>query len=590
MDSLENRTWDVVIAGGGLAGLTLSMQLRQEFPDLAIVVVEKVARPLPDACHKVGESSVELGSNYLEQLGLRDYLRENHIIKHGLRFFPGGGKLPLEDRYEIGPAQEPIVPSYQMDRGRLETDLREIVINRGVTLIEGASVRDPVLGTGGELHTATVRTDDRDITVKTRWLLDATGRRALLRKQLKISRGTRHPASSGWFRIEGNFDINDMVPDSVSRWHDVEFRKDRWRSTNHFMGPGYWVWVIPLSTGKTSIGVVVHEDTHSFDEVRSLDRVWAFLEAHEPVLAAAIRDREKLDFLCLKGYSHNVTRPWSADRWGMVGEAGAFVDPLYSPGTDFIAFANCFTTELIRTDREEGDLSAKVRELSLQYRALVLGNVDVYRISSPVYGHPSAMLMKIFWDNYAYWCFPCQYYFQKIFRLTGASHSAFTAAGQRFVELSNYMQSLFREWALAAPEAPRGEFAGMPAFPSVLVDAHLALEKELTADETLEYVTDRAAVGADIAAEMLVRVLWSLGDERARQVANQLSLSRWDLSVSPHRIDMGRTIGLARRRAMTPIGRDLERTLGRPTLETSDGVMREILAPLLGDSTTDAAE
>ena len=130
----------------------------------------------------------------------------------------------------------------------------------------------------------------------------------------------------------------------------------------------------------------------------------------------------------------------------------------------------------------------------------------------------------------------------------------------------------------------------MPAFPSVLVDAHLALEKELTADETLEYVTDRAAVGADIAAEMLVRVLWSLGDERARQVANQLSLSRWDLSVSPHRIDIGRTIGLARRRAMTPIGRDLERTLGRPTLETSDGVMREILAPLLGDSTTDAAE
>ena len=581
MDSLENRTWDVVIAGGGLAGLTLSMQLRQEFPDLQVAVVEKVARPLPDACHKVGESSVELGSNYLETLGLRDYLRANHILKHGLRFFPGGGTLPLEERCEIGPAQEPIVPSYQMDRGRLETDLREIVIDRGVTLIEGATVRDPILGSAGEVHTVTVRTETGDAQVRTRWLIDATGRRALLRKELKLSRGTRHPGSSGWFRIEGKFDINDMVPESDTRWHGAEFRKDRWRSTNHFMGAGYWVWVIPLSSGKTSIGVVVHEDTHSFDDVRSLDRVWAFLEEHEPVLAEAIRDREKLDFLCLKGYSHNVTRPWSADRWGMVGEAGAFVDPLYSPGTDFIAFANCFTTELIRLDRDGMDLTAKVRELSLQYRALVLGNVDVYRISSPVYGHPSAMLMKIFWDNYAYWCFPCQYYFQKIYRLTGTEHAAFNAAGQRFVELSNHMQSLFREWSLAAPEAPRAEFVGMPAFPSVLVDAHLALERELSPTETLEYVSDRAAVGADIAGEMLIRVLWALGDEGARQVAAELGLARWDLTIRAHRIDIGRTIGLARRRAMSPIGRDLERTLGRPTLETSDEVMREVLGPLL---------
>ena len=590
MQSLTQEPWDVVIAGGGLAGLTLAMQLRQSFDDLRVLVVEKLARPLPDASHKVGESSVELGSNYLETLGLREYLRKSHIIKHGLRFFPGGGKLPLEERYEIGPAQEPIVPSYQMDRGILENDLREMVIQRGATLVEGATLRDPSLGTGGQLHAATVRTSDGDIVVKTRWLIDATGRRALLRKELKLTRGTRHPASSGWFRIAGKFDINDMVPESDQRWHGVEFKRDRWRSTNHFMGPGYWVWVIPLSSEKTSIGVVVHEDTHSFDEVRSLERVWAFLEEREPVLADAIRDREKLDFLCLKGYSHNVTRPWSADRWGMVGEAGAFVDPLYSPGTDFIAFANCFTTELIRVDREGGDLVGKVRELSLQYRALVLGNVDVYRLSSPVYGHPSAMLMKIFWDNYAYWCFPCQYYFQRIYSLSGDAHQAFTPHGQRFVELSNYMQSLYREWALAAPEEPVGAFAGMPAFPSVLVDAHLSLEERMTPEQTLAYVKDRAEVGAEIAGEMLVRVLWSLGDAAARTVADAVKLRGWNLRVPARRLEVGRTVGLARRRAMTPIGRDLERTLGRPALGTSDDVMWEILDPLLTTEPVDPNE
>src|SRR5690606_5580774 len=78
----------------------------------------------------------------------------------------------------------------------------------------------------------------------------------------------------------------------------------------------------------------------------------AFLREHEPQLAALVAGYEVEDFLCLKGYSHNVSRCWSPDRWALVGEAGAFVDPLYSPGTDFIAAANKYTVEMIRTDYE----------------------------------------------------------------------------------------------------------------------------------------------------------------------------------------------------------------------------------------------
>ncbi|MCA9707286.1 MAG: NAD(P)-binding protein, partial [Myxococcales bacterium] len=114
---------DVVICGGGLAGLTLARQVRRELPQVSVVVIERTRRPLPMACHKVGESSVELGSQYLEGLGLREYLERAHIIKFGLRFFPGGGHLPLDQRAELGPANEPIVRSYQLDRGRFEEDL-----------------------------------------------------------------------------------------------------------------------------------------------------------------------------------------------------------------------------------------------------------------------------------------------------------------------------------------------------------------------------------------------------------------------------------------------------------------------------------
>ena len=134
--NLDGRRFDVVICGGGLAGLTLARQLSRSQPDRSVLLVERTTRPLDEATHKVGESSVELGSQYLERLGLREYLRERHLIKFGLRFFPGGGDRPIEDREEVGAAQEPIVASYQLDRGRIENDLRCL-------LYTSPSPRDP---------------------------------------------------------------------------------------------------------------------------------------------------------------------------------------------------------------------------------------------------------------------------------------------------------------------------------------------------------------------------------------------------------------------------------------------------------------
>ena len=95
---------DVIVCGGGLAGLTLAYQLRKENPEASVTVVERTTRPLPEACHKVGESSVELGSHYFgEVLGLKDYLQAEHLKKNGLRFLCGDSRGPVAERPEIGP-------------------------------------------------------------------------------------------------------------------------------------------------------------------------------------------------------------------------------------------------------------------------------------------------------------------------------------------------------------------------------------------------------------------------------------------------------------------------------------------------------
>jgi len=585
LDAIDGSAFDVVICGGGLAGLTLGLQLRREQPQLRIAVIEKTRRPLPPGCHKVGESSVELGSQYLERLGLRDYLREHHLLKHGLRFFPGGGQRPLEERLEVGPMQEPIVPSYQLDRGLLESDLRGFVEQGGAVMLEGCAVRDVELRSGAEPHSVTFEAiggdRPRTLNVTTRWLVDATGRHALLRKRMKLTRGSRHAASAGWFRVEGRVDITKFVPDHVRAWHDTDIAKDRWRSTNHLMGPGYWAWIIPLSSGLTSIGVVIHEELHAFDDVRTLERSLAFIAKHEPVLAKALEAHKILDFLCLKEYSHTIGRGWSVDRWALVGEAGAFVDPLYSPGTDFIAYANTFTSELIRTDLEGGDLETRTRELNLQYRALVAGNIDVYAHSAPVYGHPRGMLAKVYWDNFAYWSYSCQYYLRGIYKLTGNDALPFQDLGQRIVELSGYVQVLLREWALLAPEDPEPGFVGMPRFPSVLVDAHLALRDEMSPPETLAYMRQRIAQAEEIAGEFLVRIAGELGDEQARELCARANVGRWRIAIDGARINAQASIGLARRHALSPIARDVERSLGRMQHRTSEATLRTLLAHVL---------
>lgn len=553
----------MLICGGGLAGLTLARQLRRELPQLRVMVVERTRRPLPRACHKVGESSVELGSQYLERLGLGDYLQREHIIKFGLRFFPGGGHLPLEQRTELGPANEPVVRSYQIDRGIFEDDMRGMIEQDGVVLHEGAMVREITLGMGEEPHEVRFEHDGGSTTSRTRWVVDATGRNAFLKRRKKLKRGTRHAGNAGWFRVEGRVLLSELVEDPNSEWHQAPFASDRWRSTNHLMGEGYWVWLIPLPGERTSVGIVTHDRVHGFDRVRTHEQAMDFLREFEPALARRLDGVEALDYRTLKGYSHGVARSWHSDRWAIVGEAGAFVDPLYSPGTDFIAYANCFTAELMRVDVEGEDLVRRTGELNAQYRALVSGSVGLFREAASVYGHARAMATKIYWDNFVYWCFACQYYLQGMYRVSGDLFGALNVVGARWVELSGYMQDLFAAWVALAPEAtPAAGFIGLPAFPSLPVDAHLDLQKTMDPEQTVDYMGERLTQAEQMAAELVVRMLLELGPVAGAEALARAKASRWTLAHDPARAGQEMLEGRERKRTVSRVVRDVERNLG----------------------------
>ena len=70
-------TNDLTILGGGLAGLSLALQVRQQLPDAKITVLEKRQHPVPEAAHKVGESTVEVAAHYFGKvLGLKQHIAD----------------------------------------------------------------------------------------------------------------------------------------------------------------------------------------------------------------------------------------------------------------------------------------------------------------------------------------------------------------------------------------------------------------------------------------------------------------------------------------------------------------------------------
>ena len=468
-------SYDVAILGGGLAGLTLALQLKQARPGTSVFVAEKRVGTAPEAAFKVGESSVEVAAHYFgEVLGLKDHFDRDQLVKFGLRWwFPAGDNRELAQRVERGPTRFVDHPSYQIDRGRFENFLAERALAAGVDLFGGCKVEDVELGE--DAHEITVSLADKELTTEADWVVDASGRAFVLKRKLGLLEENGHVVNSSWFRLGGGLDIEDWVdPDDTEFFERIAERGLRQLSTNHLCGEGYWVWLIPLSSGPISIGICADPRFHPWEQINTLDGALAWIREHEPQLGDALdaRREEIEDFLRISDFSYGCKQAFSGEgRWCLVGEAGPFLDPFYSPGSDFISISNTIATDLITRALDGEDVSQRADTQNEFFLSTYRVSLTQYERQYEFWHNPMVMNVKVCGNNFLYWGTVGLLFFHE--KYTDPEFIASVRPDlERIWSLTRVLEVMYREWNALESREWRRAIVPTSGFPA-MVERHV---------------------------------------------------------------------------------------------------------------------
>ena len=360
---------DVVVIGGGPGGSVTASALRRR--GLAVALYERAAFPR----FHLGESLLPETLPVLEQMGVLPVVRDAFLPKYGARFHDDvGGRT---ERFSFDGAWKPgHGHAFQVPRDTFDAILLDHARSLGVDVHERTAVRKILEGDRGRAGGVEL---DGGARVAARFVVDATGRDAMTAHAERSRRpidGLDQTALYAHFegvkrqaaQLEGDIDIVLFPSGDPTRAN--------------------WFWVIPFKDGRTSVGAVVSRAWIREAKAKgAADATALFEEAvrRSPSATKLLGSAKRLwpEAEAAADFSYRVGVR-SGPGWLAVGDAGGFVDPLFSTGVHLAVCggfraADAIAGSLAEPDREAELVAAWAAQIERATETFILAVEAFYR-------------------------------------------------------------------------------------------------------------------------------------------------------------------------------------------------------------------
>lgn len=364
--------FDVAVIGGGPAGSTAAAFLSKL--GHKVVILEKAHHPR----FHIGESLLPMNLPVFERLGVLEKVRALGVYKAGADFEADNDRG--YNTYKFARAIGASPPhAYQVWRQDFDQMLFQHARQSGADGREGSEVvaleqRGP-RAARLEIR-ACGRADEpvgegRTYSIETRYLVDASGRDTFLSGKLKLRRKNKEHQSAAIF---GHFRGAEPRPGGDDGNISI-YRFDHG-----------WMWMIPLPGGVMSVGAVCRPDYLKQRRGRTVEFLLATLRRN-PALWRRLEHAELIgnEVRVTGNYSYD-SRQMGGPGWVMVGDAFAFLDPVFSSGV-YLAMSGAEQAAKVvdASLRDPASEAALLRKLEKRQRAgMARFSFFIYRFNGPV--------------------------------------------------------------------------------------------------------------------------------------------------------------------------------------------------------------
>lgn len=305
---------DIVVIGAGPSGAVVAALLNAKGYRVKIIERQRFPR------FSIGESLLPQCMEFLEEANLLEAVHQhaaehNFQFKNGAAFARGDESSAFDFRQKFSPGWG---TTYQVQRAFFDQVLAEEAERQGAEIIWGHTLTH--IEFDGSDSTLTVEDEaGQPYTMKTRFLLDASGFGRVLPRLLDLERPSNFPVRKALFTH-----IEDRIPAGA-------FDREKILITVHHQHHDVWFWLIPFAHGRCSFGVVARQEFYDDFTGEPRERLQQIL-ATDPRLSKLLESaRFDTPGREIGGYASNVSTLWGPG-FALLGNAGEFLDPVFSSG------------------------------------------------------------------------------------------------------------------------------------------------------------------------------------------------------------------------------------------------------------------